>query len=200
MAERSIFYNLSGSVYLDERVDLPAIKFEEGGTDMLPLSRRRLRIFTSLALIGVLSPAFAVAQQKPTFTDADKAAIEQMLDRYARAFSTKDYATLRETLQAPFVNFPGGFSVTQTLDELMKSYISLREQQPAEYDHSSWGQSTLIVLSPERALFDRMWRRYRKDGSVSLESAGVYVVSKSSGSWKLCGVFNRDKNEFGKTR
>jgi len=157
-------------------------------------------MFVPLALTAaVLCPAVIAAQEKPTFTDADKAAIELMLDRYARAFSTKDYATLRETLQAPFVNFPGNFSVMETLDEVMSSYRTLRERQPSEYDHSSWGQSTLIVLSPDRALFDRKWRRYRKDGSVSLESAGGYVVSKSSGTWKLCGVFNRDTNEFGKT-
>ena len=168
---------------------------------MIPISRWYRRMFAPLALIGaVLSSSLAAAQEKPTFTDADKAAIELTLNRYAQAFSTKDYAALRETLQAPFVQFPGGFSVMETLDDVMNYYISLRERQPSEYDHSSFGESTLIVLSPDRAIFDRNWRRYRKDGSVSLESAGMYVVSKSSGTWKLCGVFNRDKNEFGKTR
>jgi hypothetical protein len=123
-----------------------------------------------------------------------------MLERYVQAYSVKDYAGLREYLQAPFVRLPSGWEVMQTLEEVMSYYRNQRDALDKEnYDHSRFIRSKMTVLSPDRVLVDRVYRRYRKDGSLLLEAAAVYVVSKSSGAWKICGTFAHDVTEFGKT-
>jgi hypothetical protein len=57
----------------------------------------------------------------------------------------------------------------------------------------------MTVLAADRALVNKTFRRYRKDGTLLAEMAVIYVVSKSSGTWKLCGLFNQDWEHFGKT-
>ena len=50
-------------------------------------------------------PSLARAQTTAAFGNSDREAIERLLDRYVRAYSTKDYAALRECIQAPFIRF-----------------------------------------------------------------------------------------------
>jgi hypothetical protein len=77
---------------------------------------------------GLLCPRTSLAQKAARFEASDKTAIEQLLDRYVEAYSAKDYTRLREQLQAPFVRFPAGWEVFETLDDAMKFY---REQRDA---------------------------------------------------------------------
>lgn len=133
------------------------------------------------------------------FKDSDRAAVEKLFDGYVRAYSTKDYAGLREYVQAPFVRFPAGWEVMGTLEEVMTYYRNQRDAlEKDNYDHSKFIRSKTTVLSADRLLVDKVYRRYRKDGSLLLEAAAVYVVSKSSGTWKICGTFAHDVKEFGK--
>jgi hypothetical protein len=69
----------------------------------------RAYVFLSLVLVCVLiSPRSSIGQPPAGFKDSDKTAVEALLDRYVRAYSTKDYGALRACLQAPFVRFPEG--------------------------------------------------------------------------------------------
>lgn len=53
--------------------------------------------FLILLVAGLLfCPGPALGQKIASFGKSDQAAIEQLLDRYSRAYSTKDYAALRE--------------------------------------------------------------------------------------------------------
>jgi hypothetical protein len=40
-------------------------------------------------------------------------------------------------------------------------------------------------------------RRFKKDGTVLEEKAFIYLVSKTSESWKIYGQFNQDVPYFG---
>ena len=62
-------------------------------------------------------PLISLGQGAAEFKESDRAAVEKLLDRYVRAYSAKDYAALRDCLQAPVVRFPeGGWELMGTLD------------------------------------------------------------------------------------
>jgi len=165
------------------------------------LSRmNRLLILLVASLLSCPGPA--LAQKIASFGESDKSAIAQLFDRYARAYSTKDYAALRECLQAPFLRLPadtGMWDVQGTIDEAMTYYESHREALDKDnYDHSEYMRTEIRALGANRALVDQIYRRYRKDGTVLLEASAIYVVSKSSGTWKLCGILAQDLEEYKK--
>ena len=159
--------------------------------------------FLILLVAGLLfCPDPALGQKVASFGKSDQAAIEQLLDRYSRAYSTKDYAALRECIQVPFIRFPAGtaiWDVQGTMDEAMTYYKNQREAlEKDNYDHSQFVRTQITALGSNRALVDQIYRRYRKDGTVLLEASAIYVVSKSSGTWKLCGILAQDLEEYGK--
>jgi hypothetical protein len=63
---------------------------------------------------------------------------------------------------------------------------------------SQFLDSRLTVLTADRALVNRTFRRNKRDGSLLLEAGAVYAVSKSSGTWKICGLFAQEFENFGK--
>jgi hypothetical protein len=126
-------------------------------------------------------------------------AIEQLLDRYVEAYSAKDYPKLREQLQAPFVRFPAGWEVLETLDDAMQFY---REQRDAldeqNYARSQFVESRITPLAGDRALVGQDVSALPKGRDCPVGSSRSYVVCKSSGAWKVCGLFPRDLEGFGK--
>ena len=158
----------------------------------------RLHILLLLATL-LFYPRTSLAQSTAGFGASDKVAIQQLLDRYVHAYSAKDYVKLREYLQVPFIRFPATWDVLGTMDELMTYYRNQRDAlDKNNYDHSQFVQTRITALAAERALVNQSYRRYRKDGTVLLEAAAIYVVSKSSGTWKICGTLNQDLKDFGK--
>jgi len=158
---------------------------------------RQAHIVVVLALL--LWPRISPAQQSPRFGVSDREAIEQLFDRYNQAFSTKDYPKLREQLQAPFVLFPAGVEALPTVEDAMKFYRTLRDSLDQQnYARSQLIESRITALALDRALVNGVYRRYRQDGTILLEASAVYFVSKSSGAWKICGVFAQDLEAFGK--
>jgi len=147
-------------------------------------------------------PGNALAQKVASFGESDKAAIAQLFDRYSHAYSMKDYAAIRECLQLPFIRLPADtatWNVQGTMDEVMTYYKSHREALDKDnYDHSQYMRTEITALGANRAIVDQIYRRYRKDGTVLLEAAAVYVVSKSSGTWKISGILDQDLEEYRK--
>ena len=134
-----------------------------------------------------------------------------MLDEYGQAFVAKDYSKLQATLQAPFVRLgssitvnetgPGDWVVMRTLDDVMGFFRASRDaldKQDFLAARSKFLDSRITALSADRALVNRTFRRNRKDATVLLEAGAIYVVSKSSGTWKICGLFSQDFENFGK--
>ena len=155
--------------------------------------------FIFLAAVGLLFPRISLAQQPARFGVSDKRAIDQLFDRYVQAFSTKDYARLREQLQAPFLTFRVGVDVMPTMDDVMNYYGKLRDDLDEQnYARSQYVRSRITVLAADRALVNRTFWRFRKDGTVLLNQSAIYLVSKWSGAWKICGAFAQDLEEFGK--
>jgi hypothetical protein len=170
-----------------------------------------MRIAVIVVAASLLCPALSFAQQQARFTPSDKAAIDRLLDDYGQAFVMKDYAKLQQTLQAPFVRFgpavtgtekrQGDWMILQTLNDVMDWFRSNRDaldKQDFLAARSQFLDSRLTVLTAERALVNRTFRRNRKDGTILLEASAIYAVSKSSGAWKICGLFAQDFENFGK--
>jgi hypothetical protein len=67
------------------------------------------------------------------------------------------------------------------------------------YDRSEIFGTHITPLMADCALINKAYRRYKKDGSLLEEQAVVYVVSKSSGAWKLRGIMRQELKYFGKT-
>jgi hypothetical protein len=171
-----------------------------------------MRIAVVIAVAAnLLYPNLLPAQQRARFTPSDKAAIDRLLDEYGQAFVTKDYAKLQQTLQAPFVRFGPSVTVTETtqgdwvvlrtLDDVMNWFRTNRDaldKQDFLAARSQFLGSRMTVLTADRALVNRTFRRNRKDGTILLEAGAVYALSKSSGTWKICGLFAQDFENFGK--
>jgi hypothetical protein len=147
----------------------------------------------------IWSSSVLSAQEPRDFGDSDKVAIAQMYDRYSQAFVTKDYAKLREYVQAPFVLFLGELRIFESVDAVTAFYRGLRESLDQRgFDHGEIGEKRIVAFTADRALLNTHYRRYRRDGSLLEEQAVAYLVSKSSGTWKLCGLTTQDLKYFGK--
>jgi hypothetical protein len=171
-----------------------------------------MRVFVHLVLIyGLLSSSAALGQEPPRFGQADVAAIDQLFDRYYQAFASKDYAKLRDYLRAPFILDTAGdrgpaqrlapfvgLGTVLTLEGVIDSYQVLRDSLDAQaYERSQTVQRRITALSHDRALVNSVYQRYRKDGTVLVEAAAVYVVTKSAGAWKVSGILAQEVGEFG---
>ena len=122
-----------------------------------------------------------------------------LFDQYNLAFSAKNYPELSQHLQAPFLTFPAGVEVLPTLDDVIRFYQTLREPLDQEnYGHSELIESRITAVAADRAIVNGLYRRYRQDGTVLLEASAIYLVSKSSGVWKICGVAGQNLEAFGK--
>ncbi len=161
--------------------------------------------FLILLIAGLLSCSGSVLGQKAAgFEESDKTAIGKLFDRYSHAYSTKDYTAIRECLQVPFIRLSADkamWDVQTTMDEVMTYYKAHREALDKDnYDHSQYMRTEVTALGANRALLDQIYRRYRKDGTILREAAAVYVVSKSSGEWRICGILDQDLEQYGKVR
>ena len=85
------------------------------------------------------------------------------------------------------------------MDEAINFYRAAQDALATQgVERFEWGQTRITALSVDRALVIKTYRRYRKDGTLLQQATSVYVLSKSSGSWKICGILNQDLREFGK--
>src|SRR5262245_4573123 len=166
-------------------------------------------VYICVLVVALAYPEIASVQGTVSFGTAERAAIEQLFDRYQAALSGKDYVKLREYIQAPFVRFgpsntfadtsSADWAVLPTMDDAINFFRAAREALDAQgAGRFEWRQTQMSALSVDRALVNKTYRRYRKDGTRLLETASFYVVSKSSGSWKICGIMNQELREFGK--
>ena len=149
-------------------------------------------LLRSVLLIGVV--VFAQA------FDAERAAIQKMYDRYVQAFIKQDYAVLRDSVHAPFVVSAGGaLQSFGTVDAVVEHYRKQRGAlEQRGYNDAKITAFRITALTPESALINASFRRFKKDGSVLEEGASVYPVCKSAGAWKLCGAMRQDPGYFGK--
>lgn len=150
-------------------------------------------VYVSMIIVGLASSEVGSGQGTASFGPPEKAAIEQLFDGYTAAFSTQDYARLREYVQSPFVRYgPSNtraetglvdWVVLRTMDDTIGFFRTAQDALEAQgVERFEWGQTRISALSVDRALVDKTYRRFRKDGTLVIEAASFYVVSKSSGS------------------
>jgi hypothetical protein len=90
-------------------------------------------IYLSALIAGLAYPDVVFVQGPSSFGQAERAAIEQLLDGYGQAFSDEDYTKLREYIQAPFVRF--GPSNTLSEPERVERVLDRFSGQPSA---TSW--------------------------------------------------------------
>jgi len=125
-----------------------------------------------------------------------------MFDRYSLATQKRDISALLDYLGTPFIQFNQSAQSEpkpiETMEALIQAFRNARDQLDARgYDHSKYVSTRITVLAADRALVNKTARRFKKDGTVLEEKAFIYVVSKTSGSWKIYGQFNQDVSYFG---
>lgn len=149
-------------------------------------------------LLGL--PALFPVQHASSDRAEYAAGITALINNYAKAFSTKDYDTIREEVQAPFVNFNGKIVTTLTIDDVVANYRRGRDSMDKmDYGSSKPYEMRITPLTDTTALVDIHWQVLKKDGSPLRQGGEVMMVSKSTGSWKLCGAMHQEPSEFGKT-
>ena len=136
--------------------------------------------------------------------DANRQEIQKAWDEYAKAFITKDYDKLRGLLQVPFVRWNDRETTSvESLDKVIENYRRTREaldHRGYKTTQAALSDARISVLSPTRVLLNIRYRRYKTDGTVLEEGAGIYLMSKTSGNWKIQGILSQDPGEMGKVR
>lgn len=158
---------------------------------------RCLRLIALWALSSVVS-----AQSEAPFGAEDKIAIEKLYERYAKAFIGQDYEGIRDCIEEPFIVFARGQVTSFETADAVVSFFR-RQRQALEqrgYLRAEILKSQLTLLSAERALIHKSYRRYKTDGSILEDGASLYPVSKTSRGWRLRGVIPQDFKHFGKTQ
>jgi hypothetical protein len=163
---------------------------------MEPLPRMAILALAVATLVGLSAQP---AAQRQGLTKADERAIEEMFVSYNRALIEKDYVALREHLESSFIVIDATTQVVSDLDAVIEGFRRRREaMDPQGYATSTPGAAHFLVLTEDRVLMDRAVRHYKRDGTLLQEQANVYIVSRSSGRWRIAGVMRQDPSQVGK--
>lgn len=153
-------------------------------------------------VVTLLFSSLGSSQDAPALSSADKQAVENVLAEYVQAFIAKDYVKLRDCLQAPFVRLAadGKPAVVTTLDGVIALYHNMRDplDQKGYANSKPKGEARISILAPDLVLVNRAYTRYKGDGSLLQEVSSFYLVSKSSGKWKITGLIRQEAAFAGK--
>ena len=162
-----------------------------------------LPMLRSLAVGLILLVTVGIrGEEVARFSQADASAINEMFERYGLTHQNKDYSALTNYIGTPFIQFNQSAESEPKTIETMEAIIQVSRNFGAQlaargYDHSKYDSKRITVLAADRALVNTKGRRFKKDGTVLEETAFIYLVSKTSGSWKIYGQFNQDVPYFG---
>jgi uncharacterized NTF2-like protein DUF6841 len=144
----------------------------------------------------LLFSSLGIGQNASGLSLSDKKSIDDLIViDYMQAFIAGDYAKLRDCFQVPFVRVTGADrNVLSTLDAVIASYhTNLDQLHRRGYATSKIkGAAHIWMLAPDLVLVNQAFTRYKTDGSLLEEAAGFYLVSKSSGKWKIAGTIRQD--------
>jgi hypothetical protein len=153
-----------------------------------------------MIVASVLASWLANAQSPvPSFTDSDRAAIPAIIHSYFAAFTAKEYGVFDKHFQAPFVGYGREPVVIATFEEVLKRYQGIRDPlDAADYSASKATEIRLIPMTPLLAMANVHWQRLKKDGTLLNEGSEFMLMSKSTGTWKIAGVFPQQFQLYGK--
>jgi|HubBroStandDraft_6_1064221.scaffolds.fasta_scaffold290897_2 hypothetical protein len=155
-----------------------------------------------LAVATLLFASLGIAQDAPGLSPSDKKSIEDLIVvEYMQAFIAGDYTKLRDCFQTPFIRVTGADrNVLPTLDAVIASYHANLDQlhQRGYATSKIKGAAHIWMLAPDLVLVNQAFTRYKADGSLLEEAGGFYLVSKSSGKWKIVGTIRQDPAFAGK--
>lgn len=157
---------------------------------------RRSQIF----MVALLLSSFARGQED--WKKSDRKDIESVLTEYTEIFSMKAYERLPDVCQTPFIQVTDrGTVVMKTMQEVIASYRRSREALDAtgyKASRVTLADTRISVLSPTRVLVNLPYGRYKADGSLLERGSGYYILSKSSGKWRITGMLPQDPRQTGK--
>jgi len=164
---------------------------------MPSMSRRLMLIATAIALLCA-APTRAQTPPPP-FSEQEAAAIKAVVAGYFDSFTRKDWARFATSFQTPFVIVGLGPSLIPTVDDIVRGFQMVHDRlDTMDYVASKPVDVRVTPLGPQRALAAIHWQRFKKDGSVLNEGAEIFVFSKGSGTWKMCGNLGQELAQFGK--
>lgn len=137
----------------------------------------------------------------PVFSEADKADVRAVVDKYFASFTRRDYDALRSVFQTPWTLWPlgGQPTVLMNVEEVVTRSKTTREGlEGTTYGVSRVERMTITPLSSSTALADVHWRRDKKDGSLFGEGAEILTVVKTPAGWRINGNMPRALSHYGK--
>ncbi len=159
--------------------------------------------FASAAVFIGLAALSTAAQAAPTLTPQDVARIKTevaaAVQNYADSFNNHDAKTIGEKLY----NIPStrvdarGVTVTDNAGEIAKSYEGAIKQAVASgWDHSTFPNPTVCVLTPDTALAGGPYYRFRKDGSTLTEGAETFVFTRTKDGWRIASQIMQNNGKI----
>ena len=153
-------------------------------------------------LFAVSAVFCSVTWGQANWKDSNRKDIEKVLTEYSDIFVGKAYDRLKDVCQVPFVRVDDRETVAlRTMEEVIELYRQVREPLDARGYKTSrllLSETRISVLSATQVLVNLPYDRYKIDGSLLERGSGFYILSKSSGTWKISGVLSQDPSQTGK--
>ena len=150
-------------------------------------------ITLSILMILALFAAPVRAQQalKPEETAKIKADVLEALQKYNDAFNRRDSKFIGEKVFTnPSVAMGPNGVVLKSAEEIDKQYAgSTQRLVEIGWEKSVPARYNICILNPNTALYNGLFNRVRKDGSVIQGTATTYMFIKVKDGWRMSALF-----------
>ncbi len=147
---------------------------------------------TTLVIAALFSaPTHAQQVLKSDDIAKIKTDVHAAMEKYRTAFNRRDSKAIGDSsFTSPSVAMGGDGVVVKTPDQIDKQYagstsklaeIGWVESVPVRYD--------ICVINANTALYNGLYNRVRKDGSVITPTATTYLLNKGKDGWRIAALF-----------
>jgi hypothetical protein len=156
------------------------------------------RLVTSVALICVVVSPVTAQQRSADRERTIKTEVKAAFDQYYAWFSDgRSDLVAERAYQAPSLFLsPAGPDVRLSSDAVRARFDAVLKPLIADgYGRSEMPNPSICVLNENTATVSGRYIRYRKDGSVMGELGGIYIFTKTTGSWRIVALINHDPSK-----
>ncbi len=137
-----------------------------------------MRTILCIALVTFSGTGFISAEET-----ADQAAM-RVLDEYMTAFNARDNEAWAATLNYPHVRIAGGnVAVAESAEEFAAGMDFEAFAKRFNWDHSEWGERTIIQSREDKVHVALTFIRYDPDGNKIATFESLYVITNRDGHW-----------------
>lgn len=132
-------------------------------------------------LAASLLLTFAVAQA--AVETPDEAAM-RVLDEYMATFNARDAKAWAATLNYPHLRIASGkVDIDETAEDFAAGMDFDAFAKRFNWDHSAWGERTIIQTSADKVHVALEFMRYDKDGNLTATFESLYIITHVDGHW-----------------